>query len=135
MIPVLVSACLLGLSTRYDGTSKEAEIIKTLAQRYILVPFCPEQLGGLSTPRPPADLYGGDGLAVLEGKAKVITKDGLDVTQAFIKGAYESLKIAKILKINQVFCKARSPSCGLTPVMGVTTALFHLEGLKIEEID
>ncbi|AEH44791.1 protein of unknown function DUF523 [Thermodesulfatator indicus DSM 15286] len=135
MIPVLVSACLLGLSTRYDGTSKESDLIKSLGKKYFLIPFCPEQLGGLTTPRPAADLYGGDGLAVIEGKAKVITKDGQDVTEAFVRGAYESLKLARLLKIKRAFLKARSPSCGLSPLMGVTAALFSLEGFKIEEID
>ncbi|WP_022854154.1 DUF523 domain-containing protein [Thermodesulfatator atlanticus] len=135
MPTILVSACLIGLCTRYDGTSKPSPFIQGLLKNHILIPFCPEQLGGLKTPRPPAELSGGDGFAVLGKKAKVITCHGEDVTQAFIKGAEEAAKLAKLYHAEKALVKARSPSCGLTPVVGVAAARLILEGLSLEEID
>jgi uncharacterized protein YbbK (DUF523 family) len=120
----LVSACLMGLKTRYDGqvfTSRPCELVLDDA---IWLPVCPEQLGGLSTPRTAADLVGGDGADVLAGKARVITRDGNDVTEQFIEGARQVLEIALRQKISGIFLKSGSPSCGLTPRLGVTAALL-----------
>ncbi|NPA48523.1 MAG: DUF523 domain-containing protein [Thermodesulfobacteria bacterium] len=132
---VLVSACLLGLCTRYDGASKASSRVLKLAKTHVLLPVCPEQLGGLPTPRPPADLYGGDGFSVLAGEARVITRNGQDVTEAFLRGAEEVAKLARILGVRQALLKSRSPSCGLTPQMGVCAAKLSLLGLKLTEID
>ena len=131
----LVSACLLGLRTRYDGTSKPNAWVRSLSKDLFLIPVCPEQLGGLPTPRPPAELSGGNGQGVLEGKAKVILHTGEDVTENFLKGALEVLNLAKLMKIDGAILKARSPSCGLTPNLGVCAALLLTHGYKIYEVD
>ncbi|NIA08657.1 MAG: DUF523 domain-containing protein [Nitrospiraceae bacterium] len=132
---VLVSACLIGISCRYDGRSKPSpQLIDRLRGRYIL-PVCPEQLGGLSTPRTPANISYGDGIDVLMGQAKVLTIDGQDVTQAFKRGADQTLFLAVSLGIRQCLLKAKSPSCGVSPQIGVTAARLISEGLEIEEID
>ena len=114
----------MGLKTRYDGqvfTSKPCEIVIDDA---IWLPVCPEQLGGLATPRTAADLVGGDGRDVLAGRARVITRDGNDVTDNFIEGARQVLEIVLRQKIRGIFFKSGSPSCGLTPRLGVTAALL-----------
>lgn len=130
----LVSACLLGLKTRYDGRVISSEACRKAAEGAVTIPVCPEQLGGLSTPRPAADLVGGDGHDVLSGKARVITRGGLDVTESFILGARQVLEIARLHEIIAVFLKAKSPSCGLTPKAGVTAALLQAEGYAIVEM-
>ncbi|NDY41970.1 DUF523 domain-containing protein [Dissulfurirhabdus thermomarina] len=130
---LLVSACLLGAACRYDGGSRlDPEVLAALAGRRV-VPVCPEQLGGLATPRPAAALEGGDGLAVIEGRAAVRTVAGQDVTAQFLRGAEEAARLARRLGVARAVLKARSPSCGLTPVLGVTAARLLLEGLEIEE--
>ena len=129
---ILVSACLLGMQTRYDGQSKKCgPCIAKLAGNWWM-PFCPEQLGGLATPRVAADLQDGDGQDVLAGRARVVTKTGDDVTVNFIRGAQQVLLLARSLEIESVFLKARSPSCGLHP-LGVTAALLEAQGYKLEE--
>ena len=132
----LVSACLMGLKTRYDGkvfTSRPCELVLDDA---IWLPVCPEQLGGLSTPRTAADLVGGDGHDVLASRARVITKDGTDVTENFIEGARQVLEIALRQKISGIFLKSGSPSCGLTPRLGVTAALLSQhKGFYIKEFE
>jgi uncharacterized protein YbbK (DUF523 family) len=136
---VMVSACLLGVTCRYDGTARpDRELIKKLQGRHVL-PVCPEQLGGLETPRPAAALAGGDGFDVIEGRAAVILtraagyRAGTDITHCFIKGAEQCASIARLLGVRECYFKARSPSCGLTPVTGVTAAKLLMEGLKITE--
>ena len=126
----------MGLKTRYDGqvfTSRPCEIV---IDDGIWLPVCPEQLGGLPTPRMAADLVGGDGADVLAGRAKVITKNGTDVTENFIEGARQVLEIALRQKISGIFLKSGSPSCGLTPRMGVTAALLSQhKGFYIKEFE
>src|SRR5262245_59383849 len=89
MVRVLVSACLLGEKVRYNGdaaTSPSAVLTKWLAERRV-VPFCPELAGGLSVPRPPAEIQGTGGRAVVNGHARVVTVHGVDVTDSFLQGA------------------------------------------------
>jgi uncharacterized protein YbbK (DUF523 family) len=109
-----------------------------------MIPICPEQLGGLSTPRPPALIVNGDGEDVICGRAQVINELGEDVTEAFLKGARESLSLAKLMGAHKAFLKARSPSCGLrTPYcssdtgygIGVTAALLLRNGIEVIEVD
>lgn len=106
--PLLISACLLGLACRYDGCSKplSPEILGALTARYCLVPVCPEQMGGLPTPRTPAERVG----------AKVLTRDGIDVTQAYHQGAKQALLLAWLLGCTQALLKEFSPSCGFGTV-------------------
>ena len=131
----LVSGCLMGLRTRYDGQVFTSETCMHATADGIWLPVCPEQLGGLTTPRMAADLVDGDGNDVLAGLARVITRDGSDVTENFIEGARQVLEIARQQKIEKVFLKARSPSCGLTPKIGVTAALLQAEGFFVVEMD
>lgn len=142
--PILVSACLLGLHCRYDGRAKGSPGLTAHAASHRFIPFCPEQLGGLPTPRPAATILGGDGCDVIGGKARVVTKDGQDVTRAFIRGAEESLHLARLFGVKAVFLKDKSPSCGLqTPYcespsgrgMGVAASLLRGFGLQLFEFD
>ncbi|SCY97284.1 DUF523 domain-containing protein [Alkaliphilus peptidifermentans] len=140
---LLISACLLGVNCKYSGGNNIQENISEKLNDYILIPICPEQLGGLTTPRPPAEIQLGDGFDVLEGNSKVINIDGQDVTEAFIKGAEETLKIAEMYNIQTAILKARSPSCGLENIYdgsfsgklkkgcGVTTALLKKKGIAV----
>lgn len=99
---LLVSACLLGVRCRYCGDACPGEGVKSLADRFGLIPVCPEQLGGLPTPRPPAEIRNG----------RVVTASGSDVTQAYRKGAQETLNLAKLFGCRYAVLKSRSPSCG-----------------------
>ncbi len=98
----LCSACLLGIKCRWDAKSKPDKRVIVLAKKEILIPVCPEQLGGLSTPREPAE----------QKDDKVITKSGKDVTKNFLQGAKQVLKLAKLFNIKQAILKQKSPSCG-----------------------
>jgi uncharacterized protein YbbK (DUF523 family) len=138
----LVSACLLGVRCRYDGTSAREPKLLKLAEKERLVPICPEQLGGLPTPREPVWIVGGDGLDVLRGVAKVISRSGGDVTKNFRRGAEEALRIAKLFGAREAILKARSPSCGCGKIRepfsfdklkegdGVTAALLKKNGIR-----
>ena len=134
---VLISACLLGIPCRWHGRrpKRREKLIERLKKRYVLVPVCPEQLGGLPTPRVGADLVGGDGHDVLAGNARVITRSGEDVTRNFILGANQVLKIARQLEVTKLFLKAGSPSCGIKPNIGVTAALLKQTGFEVVEMD
>ncbi len=129
----LVSACLMGLCTRYDGASKPDNECRDFLKKSICIPVCPEQLGGLPTPRPPAEIIGGDGRDVLRGKARIITINGDDVTALFIHGAQQALQLATIQNVNGVCLKARSPSCGVSGTMGVSAALLAEHGYSLHE--
>jgi uncharacterized protein YbbK (DUF523 family) len=109
----LVSGCLLGMKCRWDGKIKPNKKIIELSKRETLIPICPEQLGGLPTPRKPCGIFGGNAKDVLEGRAKVLSaRDGKDFTKNFLRGAEESLKIAKLFGIKEAILKQGSPSCG-----------------------
>jgi len=125
----LVSACLVGLCTRYDGRENPS-CLHRLADLF-WIPVCPEQLGGLPTPRAPAVLIGGDGHAVLAGMARVRDQNGRDVSAEFIRGATMVLALARAHGIRRCFLKAGSPSCGLGPRPGVTAALLLAHGIEV----
>ena len=128
----LVSACLTGLCTRYDGQSKaNANCLRRLAHCPHWIPVCPEQLGGLPTPRSAARLVGGDGHDVLAGRAQVIDLLGNDLSAAFIQGARMVLDIARMQRITLCLLKSRSPSCGLEPLAGVTAALLRAHDIAV----
>ncbi|OQY22337.1 MAG: hypothetical protein B6I37_07370 [Desulfobacteraceae bacterium 4572_35.2] len=140
--PVLVSACLLGLNTRYNAKVKKcAQVINFLEKNNMLpIPCCPEQLGGLATPRPPCSFSHGDGEAVLNSCAKLFNTNGEDKAKQFILGAKQSLKVAKLSRCTLALLKDRSPSCGVHSVYqgtqlidgkGVTTALLSQHGIHI----
>ena len=131
----LVSACLIGLKTRYDGKIIQSAACKKAIAGAVYIPVCPEQLGGLPTPRVAADLVGGDGHDVLAGKAKVVNREGEDVTENFIVGARQVLEIVRQHDIAKIFLKAGSPSCGLASKIGVTAALLQKEGFDLVEME
>jgi uncharacterized protein YbbK (DUF523 family) len=141
---VLVSACLLGVYCRYDGSSNPAPELRDLARRARLVPICPEQLGGLPTPRPPAQCESGDGRAVLEGKARIRNVHGQDVTAQYRHGAEEALRLAQLYGARHAILKERSPSCAchflycdgkLIAGRGVTAALLEQHGYQLHSLD
>lgn len=124
----LCSACLLGVNCRYDLKSNENEKVLELAKKEILIPVCPEQLGGESTPRNNAEIVGGTGEDVLDGKAKVLQPDGTDMTKQFIKGAEETLKLAKLYNIKEAILVQKSPSCGCGLIYDGTFTRTKIEG-------
>ncbi len=139
----LVSACLLGCPTAYDGGARIQDSLLTLAARGRVVPVCPEMAGGLPTPRPPAEIVGGDGDDVLDGQARVVMITGQDVTQAFLRGAEHTLAVAQRYAIAGAILKQCSPSCGSARIydgthsgqlrdgLGVTTALLRRHGVTV----
>jgi uncharacterized protein YbbK (DUF523 family) len=141
--PILVSACLAGRACRFDGSdNKDGEVAAVVASgRAVLV--CPEEDGGLGTPRPPAEIVGGDGDDVLDGRARVVTRDGADVTGAYVAGANAALTAARRAGATIAVLKARSPSCGRgciyngtftrtrRPGDGVTAALLRRAGIDV----
>ncbi len=129
----LVSSCLVGLCTRYDAKTSKNILCQNRLLDNNYIPVCPEQLGGLTTPREAADIIGGDGHDVLAGKAKVTTKSGQDVTDAFIQGAKQVLIIASEQQIDGILLKARSPSCSVHGKIGVTAALLQQHGFSLED--
>jgi uncharacterized protein YbbK (DUF523 family) len=130
----LVSACLVGLCTRYDGKTLENPACIGKLQKTFWIPVCPEQLGGLPTPREAADICGGDGADVLAGTARVLTKSGADLTNNFIRGAEQVLYLARTQNVHAVYLKARSPSCAVSGKIGVTAAILRAAGFQLIEL-
>jgi len=139
----LISACLLGIKCAWDGKDiYQSEKAIELLNSEVLIPVCPEQLGGLKTPRAPQEIQGGTGEDVLDKKCKVLNSSGEDVTQEFITGAEEALKIAKLFHIKEFIGKSKSPSCGCGRIYdgtfsqkliagdGVTTALLKRNSIR-----
>ncbi len=110
---ILVSACLLGLACRYDGGHNRCPALDNLAAAGLCLPVCPEQLGGLPTPRPPAEITGGDGAAVLAGRAGISRQNGADLTAPFLNGVRQTLFLVRAIPVTAAVLKARSPSCGV----------------------
>ena len=140
---IIVSACLCGINCKYNGGNNlDARVLK-LMQEGKAIPVCPEQLGGQQTPRAPHEIVKGNGCDVLMGKARVLGSEEDDVTFEFIKGAYETLKIAEAVSASIAILKARSPSCGVSqiydgtfsgtkrPGNGVTAQLLLSSGIKV----
>ncbi len=139
---LMVSACLLGRPCRYDGQSKKHPLISRLDPAVIL-PVCPEQMGGLPTPRPPAEICGGSARDVLEGKARVINREGTDVTREYYKGAVETLDLARKWGIRYAVLKEKSPSCApscvydgnfqdrVRPGLGLAAYLLQKNGITL----
>jgi uncharacterized protein YbbK (DUF523 family) len=129
----LCSACLLGVKCRYDGQNNLNKKIVELSKKEALLPVCPEQLGGLPTPREVSEIQ----------NSRVTTKSGQNMTNQFRDGAKEVLKLAKRLGITEAILKQRSPSCGSGTVYdgtfsrtrvygdGITTQLLKKNGIKV----
>lgn len=130
---ILLSACLLGMNCRYNGTGGGLEEMEALMELAELIPVCPEIVGGLPTPRPPAERSG----------MRVITCNGNDVTAAYERGAQESLRLARLFDVKLALMKERSPSCGAGEIYdgsfthtrvhgdGVTAALLKQNGVEV----
>jgi len=129
----LVSSCLIGLATRYDGVSKPSVVCRQELAGKVWIPVCPEQLGGLPTPRTPVDLVDGQGDGVLAGTARVVARDGVEVTEQFLHGARQVLEIAEAQQVSGAYLKSGSPSCGAGEVVGVTAALLKSKGIPVKE--
>ncbi len=115
---VIVSACLLGVKCRYDGTGKLEESLKELLKHHNLIPVCPEIYGGLQTPRESAERI----------KDKIFTKSGVEVTENYQRGAKEILKLAKLYNCKYAILKERSPSCGYGKIYDGTFTGNLVEG-------
>lgn len=134
---ILISACLIGLNCKYNGGNNENSKLVELMKEKDLVPICSEQLGGLKTPRVSAE----------RKQEKVITKEGVDVTKEYQKGAEEVLNLAKKLNIKKAILKSRSPSCGIDEIYdgtfshtlikrdGVTAELLKKNGIEVISSD
>ena len=130
---LLVSACLLGCPCRYDGKSKPNDAVLALMSQYTLIPICPEQMGGLATPRIPAERKDGG----------VFTENGGDVTGQYRRGAEEALHLARLYGCRYAILKERSPSCGSGQIYdgsfshtlisgdGVTAQLLKESGITV----
>ncbi|MGB9803034.1 DUF523 domain-containing protein [Desulfofundulus sp.] len=139
----VVSACLAGEACAYDGRPRTCSAVERLVREGRAIPVCPECLGGLPVPRPPAEIKDGTGGDVLAGRARVVNCEGRDVSGAFIHGARATLEIARRHGVRNAILKARSPSCGygrvydgtftgtLRPGCGVTAALLQEAGFRI----
>ncbi len=130
---ILMSACLAGLRTRYDGCARPHRFLSLLLRRARVIPVCPEILGGLGIPRAPCRFFEGDGTRVLEREARIFDSHGVDRTKAFLRGAWETFHIAEMLLPDLIIFKEGSPSCGISrvdingtkqPGCGVTAALL-----------
>lgn len=137
---VIVSACLAGVNCRYDGGNSALLRIREMVSEGGALPLCPEQLGGLATPRPPSEIQGGDGRDVLKGKACVLNSAGEDVTSCYLKGAREVIKIAGLVSAREAVLKEKSPACGCRficrdgePVegAGVCAAMLTKSGIRV----
>jgi uncharacterized protein YbbK (DUF523 family) len=136
---ILVSGCLVGINCKYDGGNNYDERIFNLVKEGKAIPICPEQLGGLKTPRNPAEIQNKD------GERKVVTCEGDDVTIQYKKGAEEALKIAKQCNCHMAILKEKSPSCGTKNVydgtfskklisgMGICAQLLHENGIEVHD--
>ena len=145
-LPVLVSACLLGRECRYDGSqNRDRALERELAAGGMrAVPFCPEEHGGLGTPRPPAWIEKESAAAVLDGRSRVVTDAGADVTAGFLAGAQGALAACRAHGIGIAYLKERSPSCGtcnthvgksLAGGPGVTTELLRRNGIEVRPVE
>lgn len=140
MAKIIVSNCLLGCDCRYKGDNCKNDRIIAFAKDHVLIPICPEQMGGLSTPRNPSEIVG----------ERLISNNGVDVTEEYIRGANIALNIAKINNADFAIMKTKSPSCGKGRIYdgtfsggmvdgnGVTVDLFIKNGIDVyseEELD
>lgn len=138
----IISSCLCGVNCKYSGGNNNREKYMDMLKNGECIPLCPEQLGGLTTPRNPAEILG-SAKGVLEGRDKVVDNEGNDVTANFLRGAEEVLRIAKLFNIKEAILKEGSPSCGRNYIyngefngtkikgMGVTTYLLSINGIEV----
>ncbi|UHA74390.1 DUF523 domain-containing protein [Paenibacillus sp. 481] len=141
---IMVSSCLAGIPCRYNGTHRLSEQVARLVEEGAAVVVCPELLGGLETPREPAEIVGGSGADVLAGTAYIKTRTGEDVTDMYVAGAYRTLERARQVQADTVVLKEHSPSCGSAFIYdgtfsgttllgeGVTAVLLRQAGFHVQ---
>lgn len=142
--PVIVSACLLGINNRYDGSNAFNKSLLKRLEGHPLIPVCPETLGGLKTPRLPATIRS-NGNSVGTSHARIIDSQGTDVTHFFLSGAKRVIDVARRSGAHDAFLKEKSPSCGVNRIitgdgeavrgMGTTTTMLKNMGLKVHGVD
>ncbi|OYD15068.1 hypothetical protein CH333_06645 [candidate division WOR-3 bacterium JGI_Cruoil_03_44_89] len=141
---IIISACLVGLPTRYDLEVVSHPHLVELVKKGLAIPLCPEQLGGLSTPRSPSTIEYGDGEDVVNARARIISSEGVDVTENFLRGAYAVLDTARLVSAEEAVLKEGSPSCGINYTnrgferikgMGVLSYLLHLNGINLRAVE
>ena len=115
---ILVSSCLVGLGCRYDGTDNKTDAVLKYLEDKTWMPVCPEQMGGLSTPRQPAEIR----------RDRIMTKDGEDVTAQFVRGADEVARLARLTGADEAILKSRSPSCGCKKIYDGTFSGTLIDG-------
>ena len=142
----LISMCLVGIPCRYNATASPTPISDALFNKYNLIPICPEQLGGLATPRAPAEIHSGEGSDVLQGAACIINTNNENITDNFISGAKQALMLAKKFKAECFIGHPKSPSCSCCKIyngtftgtlklgLGVTATLLKQNGIKIVDL-
>ncbi|KAJ52291.1 uncharacterized protein YbbK (DUF523 family) [Clostridium tetanomorphum] len=140
---IIASACLCGINCKYNGENNLNEYVLELFKKGKVIPVCPEQLGGLTTPRDCHEILHATGDEVLNNSGKVISSNGKDSSKEFIKGAYETLNIAKACNAKIAILKSKSPSCGFGSIYdgsflgkkikgnGVTAELLQKNGVEI----
>jgi uncharacterized protein YbbK (DUF523 family) len=145
MKKIMISSCLMGSKVRYNGSDLAitSPLFSELISLVEVIPFCPEVSGGLATPRAPAEIIKGTGYEVLQGESRVINNEGIDVTEAFLRGAELALHICLQHGISVALLTESSPSCGSNtihngefkgikiPGKGVTTALLEKNGIRV----
>ncbi|WP_031482947.1 DUF523 domain-containing protein [Maridesulfovibrio frigidus] len=133
---IIVSGCLAGINCKYNGEDSSDERVIELVKKGKAVPVCPEQFGGLPTPRPACEIF----------ENKVVTQQGVDLSENFLRGAEEGVKLAKLVGAKKAILKSRSPSCGCGQIYdgsfggkliegdGFFTAMLKLENIDVESI-
>lgn len=144
---IAMSACLAGIACRYDGKEKGCAECKARILEGDVVLICPEVMGGLPTPRPPAELPGGDAQAVWAGESRIVNRDGRDVTEEYLAGAEKVAALCREHGIQEVWLKAKSPACGcgwvydgsftgrLTEGDGILACRLKKDNIKIVTIE
>jgi uncharacterized protein YbbK (DUF523 family) len=141
---IIISACLVGLPARYNLEIISHPYLVELVKKGLAIPLCPEQLGGLPTPRSPSTIEYGDGKDVVNAKARVVSSEGVDVTENFLRGAHAVLDIARLVSAEEALLKEGSPSCGINYTnrgferiegMGVLAYILSLNGINLRAVE
>ncbi|WP_267201281.1 DUF523 domain-containing protein [Limosilactobacillus kribbianus] len=140
---ILLSACLAGFNVRYDGGNARNDLAAQLVALGQAVTICPEVMGGMRTPREPAEIQDGNGGDVIVGRARVVNRRGVDVTKQYLQGAQLALGIAQRYHVQAAFLKQKSPACGTQLIydghfsghkiagIGVAAALLRQHGIQV----
>ena len=142
---LLISSCITGINCRYNATSSyNKNLLNRIKVEYIHI--CPEILAGFTVPRKPCEIFNGSGEDVLNGNAKVIDSDGVDVTEKMLFGAKKAIKICLGNNVIKAYLQARSPTCGVNKIYdgtftstlrngnGVFSTLLKINKIEVEEV-